>query len=349
MISLLSLSIALAAPPPEDLLIDAFSCQVAGAMVGPEDYAVLDQGGARRLLVSANRYRPGDQGESEGIFSLDLDTGASERLRVEGRDACSFHPHGVALTGPEDARELYVVVHFRESDASNLSCALKDDGGDPLLDGVERYRVTADGLVFVERLQDPLIVEPNDLVVTPTGEIFMSNNRDFSTLGTLAGALLGWKPSQVLGYTPGEGWAVIARRFFYSNGVLLDDRGELMVASYGGKLTRLTRGADGWERAEVMRLHGALDNLMVGDDGRLWVAGHPSPVAFTKHAKDAANVGPSEVYALTRADQGWQVAESWIDTSGAVSASSTASMLGSRLVFAQVFQPGLVVCDPLKR
>ena len=104
-----------------------------------------------------------------------------------------------------------------------------------------------------------------------------------------------------------------------------------MVGSFGGKLTRLTRGSDGWERAEVLKLHGALDNLMMGDDGRLWVAGHPSAVAFSKHAKSASNLGPSEVYALTRGDEGWVVADSWIDQTGAVSASSTASMVGANL------------------
>ena len=81
---------AFAAPAPDEQLTDAFSCHTAGAMVGPEDYAVLDEGGARRLLVSANRYRPGDQGESEGIFSLDLETGASTRLATPGHDTCSW-------------------------------------------------------------------------------------------------------------------------------------------------------------------------------------------------------------------------------------------------------------------
>lgn len=334
------------AAPPTGTLTEAFACRNLGDMVGPEDYAVLDQGGARRVLVSANRYRPQDAGPSEGIFALDLATGQHEKLALLDRDGCSFHPHGVDIGGTPEAPELYAVVHFSPDDADNAACKLqKDARGEPLLDAVERLAITPEGLRFLERLQDPLLTEPNDLVVTDAGQIFLSNNPQFSTFGLLAGLTLGWRPSVVLAYTPGAGFQVAARRFFYSNGVLLDDQGDLLVASYG-KLTRFEADADGWERAETLRFRGAMDNLMVGEDGRLWVAGHPSAGAFSRHAKDGANIGPSVAYALSRNGEGWAPEQGWLDETGTVSASSTASKLGEELVFAQVFQPGLVACAP---
>ncbi len=341
----LLLSLAQAAPDPTPLT-DTFSCRTVGAMVGPEDYAVVDLGGRPGLLVSASRYREGDQGESDGVFALDPESGETRRMPVLERDACSLHPHGVDLRVRPEGIELYAVVHFREEDTQNPACKLQSSDGEPLLDAVERYRLTLEGLVFQERIQGPLFTSPNDLTVQEDGSFFVSNNPDFTPFGLVRGVLLGWRPSQVLSYAPGEGLSVVARRFFYSNGVLVDDRGDLLVGSYGGKLTRLTRGEDGWEKEEVIRLQGALDNLMLGQDGQLWIAGHPSALGFSRHAKDASEIGPSVAWALKRAGETWEPTLGYLDESGAVQASSTAAMLGRQLVFAQVFQPGLVICDP---
>lgn len=346
MLLLLGLA-ALAAVPEPTPLTETHACRVVGDMVGPEDFAVLDGGEAARVLVSASRYRPGDQGPSDGFFALELSSGEQARMEIAGRDACGLHPHGVALSGPPEARELWAVVHFRAEDAENPGCALaRDERGRPVLDAVERYRVGDRTLTLLERLQDPLMTEPNDLVVSEDGRIFVSSNPAFTPLGLARGALLGWRPSELLGFAPGQGWRVLADRFFYANGVLLDEGGDLWVSSYGGRLTRLAEGADGWERVGGSRLRGALDNMMIGEDGRLWIAGHPSPLGFARHAEDPAEIGPSVAWSLRREGEGYVPEAGLIDRTGAVNASSTVTRIGGELVFAQVFQPGLVICAP---
>jgi hypothetical protein len=312
-------------------LTENWSCQTVGTMPGPEDFVVLSD---TELLVSSDDRRGTGQG---AIVRLNLETKTETILPITGRDSCSFHPHGIFST----STDLYIVLHYQEEESSE--CQLQQDDGKSLLDGIEHFALAEDGLHFIERLQSPLMREPNDLVVAPTGEIFITDNPEFTTVGMLTAIVFGRRPSVVLSYQQGS-WEVAADRFLYSNGVLLTPEGWLWVATYGGHLYGL-REIDGkWSRRGHSQRKGALDNLMVAADNSLVVAGHPKPFAFLSHAKSPENIGPSVIYILLPLDDGWGILAAYEDESGTAQASSTATLVGGKLVIAQVFEPGIVVC-----
>jgi hypothetical protein len=323
---------AVAASPPTDLTT-AYTCARVGVMVGPED---LEPDGDR-LLVSSDHRRPDDTGGG-AIWSVDPATGSTKALTVVGRDACAFHPHGMTVRDGE----LWVVVHLSEDEASHPSCPPATDGSGPVRDAVERFRLGPDRMEFVERLSSPLLREPNDLVFLGD-TLYVTDNPEYTLTGLLTGVVFGRRPSRVLAWD--GSWSVAAKRFLYSNGVIANDD-RLVVGAYGGVLTSLGPKAGGWKRDDVTRLDGALDNLMRGDDGRLWVAGHPEPIAFAKHAANPTKIGPSIIYALEPDGPRWTPAITLDDHGGTVQASSTAIYWRGDLWIGQVFEPGVVRCAP---
>lgn len=322
-------------------LLDGYTCTQAGTMPGPEDFALADD--AILLVSSDPRRTPGVSG---AIVALNLETQQETPLPLTGRDTCSFHPHGITLQKQADTWHLYVVTHYQETE--DPACGLLREKDAPLLDGIEHFTWQNDTLSFVERLQSPLLREPNDLIVTETGTIFVSDNPEFTTLGMLTALTFGRRPSAVLSYTQGAGWSKVAGRLLYANGVLQPSKNWLWVSAYGGHLwgyhLEERQGEQVWVRRGHSRLQGALDNLMVGSDGMLYVAAHPDPFAFLRHAKDPSEIAPSQVFTLAPLDDGWALMKTEVEETGQIQASSTATRLGEKLLISQVFEPGVHVC-----
>ena len=352
------LSLALAATLPDTtLLTDDWVCEVTGGLPGPEDLDVIELGGRKTLLVSSDERRPAEgekgspapagAGPDGGLFAVDWDTREARALPIDGRDACSFHPHGLTTRPNGDGLDVFVIAHYPESDAGRAGCGLLvDQDGAASLDAVEQLYLDDGGLRFVSRLQSDLMTEPNDVIALRDGGLLVSNNPEYTVLGLLTGVTLGRRPSDVLAYDGTGAWSVAARGFLYSNGLLIDRVGRLWVATYGGHLFGYDQVDGAWVRTRHLRLQGALDNIMMGEDGLIRVAGHPRPLVFPKHAKDPTIIGPSVVYTLEETEGGWRPVGRLLDESGAVNASSTATLVNGELVFGVVFDEGPIVCAP---
>lgn len=321
---------------------DLYQCSALGDMPGPEDFDWFPTLAGPSLIVSADARRPGEASDRNGLWWVR--EGASTQAPIEGRDACSLHPHGIALaTGPDGARQLYVINHHGPEDRDNAACALPAGPHGPLLDSVERFTVVGDTLRFEERIGDALLQDPNDLDVAPDGTLYISNNPELVPGRAVLTILLRQNPSTLVRYRPGQGFDVFADEFFYANGVYVAPDGAILLATYAGHLYAFD--AEGNE-LDHTRVRGALDNFLPDERGDLWLTGHPSTRRFLGHVKDPANTTPSDIFHLRWGMDRFSVVEALYDDGVAAQAVSTAVRLGDTLLLGQVFQPGLVACSP---
>lgn len=318
---------------------DLYQCEPLGDMPGPEDFDWIPN----TLVVSASERRPGESTDRNGIYLIQDDQ--QTLATFEGRDSCSFRPHGLALEQSADgAWQLYVINHHSPDDATLAGCTLGHDGDAPLLDSVEHYTLDGQTLRFVERLGDPLLQDPNDLDVAPNGTLYISNNPDLSPGHAVRLILARATPSTLVRYTPGAGFDVFADDFFYANGVYVAPDGAILLSAYSGNIYAFS--PDGTELDHTV-LNGALDNFLPDDRGGLWLTGHPSTRKFLAHVKDpSGHSSPSEIFHLTWSLDHFSLVKTYEEDGSDAAAVSTALMLDDNLILAQVFRPGLVSCTP---
>ncbi|MCB9745507.1 MAG: hypothetical protein H6741_28565 [Alphaproteobacteria bacterium] len=329
---LLTLSAALAAEP----LPLAGACHPLGDMPGPEDFDVFDLEGQPSFIVGGDDRRQEEFTEASGFYAVAWPSGASERLAVQGRDACALRPHGVSVFREADGWRLGAVMHYDDADLEREGCALPEGPDGPLTDAVELFRVQGRTLVFEQRLAAPAFTDPNELDLGPGGRFAVSNNPQWSVPKFLLQRTLRRGPSQVWAYDPEGGWSLALDDVLYANGVLLlDDR--LLVGTYFGALVDPAGGE--------AQLGGALDNILVDEAGVIWVTGHHEPMDFIQHTRDGAHPSPTLTHALS--PEGEPLG-TWLTPPDAKAASTALRMQDEEgrpwMVYAQVYERGLVAC-----
>ncbi|MBI1192154.1 MAG: hypothetical protein GC205_03115 [Bacteroidetes bacterium] len=275
---------------------------------GPEDLVLDTFRTEPRLLVSCDARRT-EEPQQAGIWSLDLTSSHTVELPRFGEpEPFVFHPHGLDLVrqplpdgvqgaapaaqpaeaapGEEPLRPnlneavplLYVISH---DDANNVHSVLV-------------YRVFDDRLQYLRSWTDPLLNSPNAVAVLDDGTLLVTN--DSGKRGNRFEALFKRKKSTVVAWNAFKNrWWVVADQLAYANGI--ETRGsEVYVAT-----TRQSRvfsyrwdGESLLDRRELAKVPGA-DNLR-WDGNDLLVAGHPSILAFVRHAGSAQKKSPIEVW-----------------------------------------------------
>lgn len=325
------------------------TCQQLGTMLGTEDLDTIDVVGATTLLVSADARRDGQPDPADGIWAIPWPGGMPTKLALLGRDTCSVNFHGMTTAEVDPSEwELWVINHHDDADAPLAGCTLPLHADEPLLDTIEHYRLKADGLHFLGRMGSPLLTNPNDLDADAERRLWISNNPDWDPPKRVVGdMLLRRKHGYVVHFDPDatEPWRKAAEGFVYANGVLVEGT-TLWVGSYLGldRFELNPEGLAGPER-EHIRLRGALDNIMRDDEG-LWIAAHPKPLKFVKHAKDPRNHAPTRVY---RVGEGSKPDRSVVlDVREQPDAGATALQLRDgdhrSLAVGQVFGAGIWIC-----
>lgn len=301
-------------------------CERYAGMPGPEDME-LDSKRSRLLVSSQERrkFNPDGSWIPGAIFSQPL-KGEPAVLVLKGRDDAPFHPHGISLVEKESL--LYVINHIG-----------------PGRNAVEVFRVEEKALVFLKRLESPLLHHPNDLVALDGDEFYASNDHGYSGIAGKIEDLFAAAWGEVVHYRKGS-WSVAATGIAYANGVQVSPAGDRLFAAG----TR-DRGIHVYNRDNQGRISAqssfidvgtGVDNLMWADSENLIVAGHASIFAFLRHASNAANPSPSEIFsihvpsgAVTRI----------FATDSEIHASSTGILSGRKVYIAQVFEPYVSVCN----
>lgn len=315
--------------PAADARVDSAACQRLPTAPGPHSLMLVP--GSKRLLISSHDRR---QFEKPGeIDDYDLATGKLRKLPRTGEPTdLVLRPHGFDLASRNGELLLYLISHDEDTPNGKAHSILV-------------YAVEADRLVFRQRLRDPLLSSPNHLSVAPDGDLYVSNDRrDGSSVMELA---LRSSKANVVHYREGRGWAIVADKLSFPNGVKADASRVLVPLSFGNALVSYARRSDGTlgPRRDIVKLP-ALDGLNPGPDPDSWlVVSHGPLLDFLRHKSDSRHPSSAILY-LINAGTG-KYSPFFADDGRRISAMSNAIIAGNALYIGQSFDSFLLRC-PLK-
>lgn len=300
---------------------------------GPEDI-VLDTSSTSypRLLASCTQRRKEQPAYNE-ICEINLYNNSFKALkRTNEPEGMIFCPHGFDLVKDiNNELLLYCVSHNEEKKEHSIII----------------YKVFANYLEFKEKLDSPLLVSPNDVTASCTGEIFVTN--DAGKRGSAIESLLKLKRSNVVHYNPSsKNWNIIAKKVCYANGIAVNHCPSdyvLFSTIRSNKLYMLKPSkleSNKYDKRTIARLKG-LDNITFINDREILVTAHLKQFAFLKHYKNANNLSPTVVYRVNIHTGEYQPVYS--DNGSAISGASTALYYKGKLYMSQVFEPFILKCD----
>lgn len=311
---------------------------------GPEDI-VLDTISATypRILASCTQRRKGKSGYGE-ICEVNLNNDSFKVLkRLNEPQGMVFRPHGFDLVKNSNGKLLlYCISHNEEKKEHSIII----------------YTVFADRLEFVEKLDSPLLLSPNDVTANCAGEIFVTN--DARKHGSAIESILKLKTSTIVHYQPeSQRWNLVAKGFSYANGIAINHcpydyiifstvrSNKVFMLQYHPKAL-ISNKKDPLDDTEsyylktIAKLKG-LDNITFISDKEILVTAHLRQVAFLKHYKDPKNLSPTVVYKVNIITGEYQAIYS--NDGSAISTGSTALYYKHKLYISQVFEPFLLKCD----
>ncbi len=299
---------------------------------GPEDLLLDTFGQNARLLVSCDARRKGEPAQA-GIWAIDLESQTPRELPRQAEPAdLAFHPHGIDISAaPENSTAqamLYVISHDDERD----------------LHEVLLYEVHSGHLLFSERWSDPLLVSPNALSVLDDGTVLVTN--DSGKRGSYTEALFKRRRSNVVARSAQSGqWSVAADDLAYANGICSRAQDVFVATTRQNRIFSYRwdpASAQLSERQELAKVRGA-DNLR-WDGHHLLVPGHPSILAFVRHAGSAKRSSPVEVWRVD--SRGPSPAELiYADRGKTISGAATALRYKDKIYLSQVFDPFVLVLE----
>ncbi len=294
--------------------------------VGPEDM-VLDTLTLplTRLLVSCNDHRLREKAPLGDIYTVNL-----HEVKPVGRilprrnepDSLSFHPHGIDLVRQNGKVYLYVVSH---DDIKDKHFVLK-------------YEVHASHLDFVATYEHPFMTSPNTVVAFRGGGFYVSN--DMKKRGGQLAAFLRLKTGSVIYCDEQDGWATVAPKLSYANGLFITEKERYLYVSTTrqNQLFKYTVLEDRnlINKERVVKVIGG-DNIRVGNDNELLIPTHPKVFKFVGHYDDSTKLSPTIVYSVNRTDNKKEVI--YANDGSQISAASTALYYKGYYYISQVFQP----------
>lgn len=247
-----------------------------------------------------------------------------------------FQPHGIDLLRTGDGRLLlFVVNHPGGMDTTVEVFAIEGVRG-------RHLRTIRD---------DAVIASANDIVA-------LTEDRQLLTLDAAtrpdSGArrlveTFGRQPWAGVARVDGDKVEKILGGLTYANGINLSRDGrQVYVAESSGRRLSVY---DLDEKSGTLTLTGehafdtALDNIIVADDGALWIGAHPQMLKFLGHAADPAKLSPSQVLRVTIGPDGvFDVEELLMDDGSALSGSSVAQPVPDGFIVGSVFEEHLLHC-----
>ena len=148
----------------------------APAIVGAEDLAIIPGRSPRLLVAAADRRKAGLEKDG-ALFLVDPARRYAplEPLEFEGRDGCSFRPHGIDVFQSGTEIRIFVINHHLARDTDpERGCQPALHAPSKPMESIEIfvYQGPDRPLHFVERLQDPLLGHPNDLAAAGPDHLF---------------------------------------------------------------------------------------------------------------------------------------------------------------------------------
>lgn len=307
-----------------------YSQQTAGDKIftapGPEDMEIDSSTGTTRLIISTDdrrtKPRPG------GVIQyVNMDDTVVRTFQLANWHESRIFPHGLALSHDRDSTWLYVISHE----------PLPDDTTNFNRHRIHRFYISRDTLYWVEAFEDPLLRAPNDLFVTPDGQIFVTNYlKRISTWQTMSTALFKRRTGSTVRYRPGRGWDEIITRQVYPNGIHIWQN-KLFIAEGGRKRIQVYALKDFSSRLHQIKDRELLfaDNFSLGSDGKLYITSHPCLFCFSAHARQATKLSPSLGWRIN--PENYRAEKIFSDDGSRISAASTLVKYQQQYFLSQVF------------
>lgn len=317
---------------------------------GPEDMA-WDAKRSRLLLSTADRSaKAATEGHIQALpLSDDGPAASATDLPRDGRpEGRRFYPVGLSLLETDGDTLLYVIV--------------RGVGKEP--DRVEKYRVEADRLVYLDHFESPLLVTANDVLALPGDELYVSNaSRRRNPIRAFFEVAFKRRKSFVAHHRDGT-WSKAAEKISFPNGIAASSStaacpdgaascpDRVYIASFNerrllvferdtatGVLTPAT--------PKQIRLGAHPDNLL-WDGPTLLVAAHPKRTRTFLHLLRGSRA-PSVVYRV-HVSGSPEVCELMREPGCQVAGSSTAFVYETAsdkklLIVSQVRRPSIGVCE----
>lgn len=308
-------------------------CDRIAVAPGTED-VTIDHDSDLAFISAADRRawfnETGENGAAatNGIYVMDVKSPHS--VRRVSPDMPDFLPHGISLwRGSGGEKRLFVVNH-------------RTDG-----EFVEIFDVGQEGaLTHLESVSFDAMTSPNDVLAVGPRRFYVTNDRGYEKglLSVLEAYLA--LPFASLAYFDGSEGHIVRKGLVYANGINQSPDGRtIYVAEFlKRRISVFDRNAEtgALEPVKKIKVRTGPDNIEVAKDGALWVAGHSRVFDFLKHAKDPKAIAPSHVVRIN--PRTGENKDLFIDTTGAINASSVGAVWDKTLIVGAVFDDHVMVC-----
>ena len=305
---------------------------------GPEDMAIDNSLGQPRIIVSCDERRQG-QTKKGGFYGIDIATNQSYELNIEPSDF-EIYPHGIDIVTIDSTTYLYAISHHQDGDAWQHP--------------VVRFIIQGNTLVYNTTYENQLMSVPNDLDVLSDGSFYATNyvpNMDEIEQNK---AILGIKNGSIVHYDGKGGWQIAAKDLCFPNGISVDESNNLLYVTNGACHEVLQFTIEGGiintaTRQSTIK-HGQKitlgDNLLVDNQGQLWVTAHPCPLDFLAHSTDSKKKTPIQIFTIDPITLKTNTA--FQNNGSLISAASTALFVNNHLYISQVFDPFVLVVEGIE-
>ena len=310
---------------------DNAACSPVEVAPGTEDVTYDPVTGL--VFVSAAERRTGEMDPRNGIYVFAPETPDSVRL-VSIDAPADFRPHGISLwrgeseTGEPLAR-LFVISH-------------PYSGHQVLI-----YDVAEDGaLSHLETVSYEALRSPNDIVGVGPNRFYATNDVYFgdTPMGYLEAFLA--LPLGSISYYDGQEGRIVADGLAYANGINISaDGSELYASAFIGRALHVfNRDAATGDLTRTARhpVPLGLDNIEIGTDVALYIAGNVNVFEFLAHQNDPEAHAPSQAVRVDPDSGDWTTV--FADSGEAIDSTSVATRVGDQLLLGAVFDSHVLVC-----
>ena len=309
---------------------DGECISILGA-VGAEDITILKNG---TVLISSHDRRSALAGipAKSAIFSYDLEDETPRLMNLTADLLLEFNPHGISVFDKGDGSYRVAVINHTRNGHS-----------------IEIFDYRNDSLFHQKSIRDTLLISPNDLVLINASQMYVTNDHGSATeIGKTLEEYLQLAQSNVVFYD-GLDFSLAAENLGYANGININRDGKILYVAetVGKKLTMYSRNTVTYKLTflQSIEMHSGVDNIELDDKGNLWIGSHPKLLTFTRHAKDANVLSPSQVLRLTpKAENDYLIEEIYLSSGDDLSGSSVGALFGNTLLIGSVFESHFLSC-----
>jgi arylesterase/paraoxonase len=312
-------------------------CRAIPGLQGPEDFEV-DAAHDAIIVSATNRRASKDNPDpGDGLYVLKLSAPDAPAAKLQGTPK-DFHPHGISLyRAPNGDETLMAINHHHDGGQSVEIFALTYDNGVPRLSAKSS-------------IGGGLLVSPNDLFAVAPDRFYVTNDHVTRTaLGRFAEDDLLWPHANLL-YFNGTSFRISAQPMAFPNGVFVTPDGNHLYVAVTNerRLIAFSREPFFGSVTEIgsLSIPARLDNISADAQGHLIIAAHPNLMRDNRFRTDPAKPSPSEVFRVTLDPSG--VPQSYeaifADEGGKIGASSTAAVMGNRLLISSALDSKLLEC-----